>query len=104
MRLLKLKTPALALVLSIVGEVVLALCLFIFGQYGAFGPANVVTALIVYFHRFADALASYLVPHDTSFLTAAFSVAIIVAVGLVQWFAIFFLSISAYRRFCRKAI
>ena len=104
MRLLRLNTPLLALFLSVFAEALLAICFVAFGRYGAFGPANVGTALIVFFHGFADSVATYFVPHDTSIVSEIFSFGIILVIGLLQWFAVFFLSIGVYRRFCRRAV
>lgn len=104
MRMVKLNTPLLALALSVLAEALLVICFVAFGRYSAFGPANVGTALIVYFHGLADAVATHLVPHDTGIASKILSFAIIVVIGLLQWFTVFFLSISVYQRFCRRAV
>ena|ERR1041384_4601587 len=104
MRLMSLNTPLLAMTLSFLAEVLHVVCFFVFGRYGAFGPASAGTALIVYFHRLGEAVATFFVPHDTGFITAIGSFVIIAGIGLFQWFIVFFLSIGAYRRFCRRAV
>lgn len=90
MRAYRLNTPLLALCLAIFSEVASFGCFFLFGKWGAFGPANLVSAMFGYFHTFGDSVSSWVVPHQVTTPAKIGAFLIFFGVGLLQWWVLFF--------------
>ncbi len=108
-RLLKLKTPWLALVLSIGAEIAFCLVAFIAGRLGQPGEPVLFSRVWGGFHDPPELFSEWCIRqvrwHDiTSAGPEITRSAIFLLSAVLQWYALLFLAIVVYRRFARKTV
>ncbi len=108
-RLLKHKTPWLALVLSTGAEIAFCSVAFIAGRLGHPGEPVLFSRVWGAFHDPPDVFSGWCIHqvrwHDiTSAGPEITRSAIFVLSAVLQWYVLLFLAIVAYRRFARKTV
>jgi len=99
-RVFKLKTPLLALVLSVTAEVVFVLAFFVFRNISEFGtPLNFVSSSFLWFHFTVIEHLQFDLP-EVWYCLALYLLCIF-GIALIQWYFFFFL-ITAIIRFIHK--
>ena len=106
MRLSKLNILALALIFSVVAEVVLFVAGYVFGSCGSSGPnasgiMGFVTYICVAFHSCANRLS--FAPAGGGLVARCVGILIFFGVALFQWWLIFVVSIAVSRYFRKRA-
>ena len=108
-RLSNLKTPLLALVFSVAAEIAVCILAFVAGRMGRPGEPVLFSRLWMLFHDLPDALSLWCI-HQIRWGDAQSAgpevarVIIFLLLAVLQWYFLFLVGISVYRRFSRKSV
>jgi hypothetical protein len=104
MRVLKLRTPFLAAVLSVMIEVLFFAAFLAFGTVTTFGDrTNIWSRSFLWFHQLAAAVTDFFVVMSSGSTWENVTGAVICfSIALLQWWILFFVGIWLVRSFHRK--